>query len=182
MKTVIIGDGLRLEKWRSSHITELSKIVATSLEHIGAWMPSAAAEVADPEAFVQGTERAWRSGTVYAYGIVERGGMVSGHITLTPEPPIAGVGYWVRIERLRRSIATRAVRALADAAFDERTDLTALELTCDEANTASAAVARSAGFTYVTSRRRDPRTPAESGQQMLWRLVREDLKRDSTLQ
>jgi RimJ/RimL family protein N-acetyltransferase len=181
VNTVIIGDGLRLEKWGASHIEELSKIVDTSLEHIASWMPNAAAEVADPMAFVQGVERAWRSGRVYAYAIVEQGGQVSGHITLTPETPVAGVGYWVRIERLRRGIATRAVRALAVAAFDERPDLTTLELTCDEANTASASVARAAGFTHVTTRHRDPRTPAESGQQMLWRLSRGDPGRTSTV-
>ncbi len=52
---------------------------------------------------------------------------VRDRITLAPTHPMAEIAYWVRLERLRRGIATRALNTLASAAFAQRSDLVALE-------------------------------------------------------
>jgi RimJ/RimL family protein N-acetyltransferase len=43
-----------------------------------------------------------------------------------------------------------------------------VEIHCDERNTASAAVARSAGFEHVATRHRPARIPTESDREMVW--------------
>jgi RimJ/RimL family protein N-acetyltransferase len=60
--------------------------------------------------------------------------------------------------------------ALRDEAF--AMGIECVEIHCDERNTASAAVARSAGFELVGTAQRPAGTPGESDRAMIWRSAR----------
>lgn len=80
------------------------------------------------------------------------------------------IGYWVHVGWLRQGIATRAAAALASLALgplgDER-----VEIHCDTANVASAAVARKLGFRHVrTVDDSDGAAPGDAGTTMVWEL------------
>jgi RimJ/RimL family protein N-acetyltransferase len=47
-----------------------------------------------------------------------------------------------------------------------------VEIHCDERNTASAAVAKGAGFEHVSTGHRPARIQSESDQEMVWRSTR----------
>jgi RimJ/RimL family protein N-acetyltransferase len=82
-------------------------------------------------------------------------------------PGAIEIGYWVHVGHTRRGIATAVAAALRDEAY--AIGVERVELHCDETNVASAGVARSAGFQLVGTVPRPPRTPGESGMEMIWR-------------
>jgi RimJ/RimL family protein N-acetyltransferase len=166
----IVGDGVVLRRWRSSHVEQLRSIVATSLTHIARFMPSAASEVQDPEAFLTLVDSAWKQATVFAYAI-ERDGTLVGHITC-PGHRGGQIGCWIRVEETGRGLGTAALRALADAAFASNDDLWLLEARCDAANVASQRMLEKAGFDLISHRTRLPRTPAEADEEMVWQRTR----------
>jgi RimJ/RimL family protein N-acetyltransferase len=81
------------------------------------------------------------------------------------------IGYWVHIAHTGRGVATTAAAALTDVAFSlpatER-----VEIHCDEANTASAAVPRRLGYRLAYVRGHRQTAPAESGKRMIWVMSR----------
>ena len=82
-------------------------------------------------------------------------------------PQAREIGYWRRAGVEGRGIVTASVVALTEAAFTipgtER-----VEIHCDEANTASAAVARRAGYRLDRIEDTPVRAPAELGRQQVW--------------
>ena len=88
------------------------------------------------------------------------------------EDETAEVGYWIRSDRTNEGLATRAVRALCAAA--EEGGFKTLVIHCDAGNHRSAAVARKAGFSHLGTVDLDPglpRTDAQTGREMTWRLA-----------
>jgi RimJ/RimL family protein N-acetyltransferase len=162
----ILGDGVVLRRWQPRHLEELRDIVARSLPHIAAFMPSAAREVADPEAFLALVNTAWDDGVVFAYAI-ERDGRAVGHIT---SPPAAGgeIGCWIRIEDVGSGLGTTALRAVADAALASNPALSHVRASCNAANAASARMLTKAHFHVVERRPWTPRTPAEADEELVW--------------
>ena len=163
---------MTLCRWNRSHLAELAEVARRSLPHIARWMPSAASELEMPERFLELVADGWTSGRVYAYAVLEIEGSLAGHVTLTCEGTSAEVGYWIRVERTGRGLATAAVRLVTQTALATRPDLDHIELHCNLANTASARVATKAGFRHFESRERTPRTVAESGTETVWILTR----------
>lgn len=75
-----------------------------------------------------------------------------------------------------RGYAKAATRRLVEEAF-ALPEVGHVEIRCDEANVASAAVARRVGFHLVRVEHRDPRTPAETAREMVWVLTRDEVER-----
>jgi ribosomal-protein-serine acetyltransferase len=169
VEVTVDGDGIRLRIWRSEDRDALAEVLQRSREAFAGWLPGVTADLADLDAFLEHVERAFREGTSWYYAI-EDGGEPVGQCSLHDRGGgQAEIGYWVRTDRTGRGLATRAVQALARAAFDD--GFSELVLHCDEANTRSAAVARKAGFTHVGTADLPadrPRTPVQSGREMRW--------------
>jgi RimJ/RimL family protein N-acetyltransferase len=103
----------------------------------------------DIRVFVAGAPAAWLAGTEARFAIVDnRTGECAGSLGLRMSVPafrIAEVGYGLRADWRGRGLATRAVRLVADWAFN-RVGIARLELGAAVANTASQRVAVRAGF------------------------------------
>ncbi len=82
------------------------------------------------------------------------------------------IGYWIAAAHTRRGYATAGARALTDAAF-ALPGVERVEIRCDEANQASAAVPRRLGFTLEEVIDRPAAAPAETGRGMIWAIGRD---------
>ena len=162
--------------------TEESAAVATaikeSLEHLRPWMPWAGPEAADPEhqrARLAGAAQSWDAGTEFVYTVFLPGreltadGAVVGTIGLHRRIGPGGVamGYWMHPAHCGRGYATSAARVLTGAAL-ALPDVRQVEIHCDEANTASAAIPRKLGYRLDRIDPRIPEAPGETGRLMIW--------------
>jgi hypothetical protein len=79
MLSIVVGQDFSLEKWKSRHLAALTEIVATSLDHIARWMPSAAGELADHRPSSPESRKSGHQTGVDGYAIVENDEAVAGH-------------------------------------------------------------------------------------------------------
>jgi RimJ/RimL family protein N-acetyltransferase len=77
------------------------------------------------------------------------------------------LAYWVRSDRTGQGIATAAARALA-ATVADWPGVRCVEIHCDQANAASAAVAKHLGFRLDRIAPSPINAPGQSGWQMIW--------------
>jgi RimJ/RimL family protein N-acetyltransferase len=87
-------------------------------------------------------------------------------------PGTLEIGYWVAVAHTGRGYVTAASRALTDTAF-ALPGVGWVEIRCDEANRASAAIPRRLGYRLVEVITRQPAAPAETGRGMIWVAERE---------
>lgn len=132
-----------------------------------AWMPSAAGEQQDADAFVAACHDAFDAGTTYAYAVIDGDGEVAGYANVTPDAGVATVAYWIRSDARRQGLASAAVGALGDAAFAAWPAVGRVQAHVDAANAASQGVLAKAGFLLASSTMRPPRTPAESDTELV---------------
>lgn len=164
-------DDLRLEQFHPEMAPALASAFAASEGELWTWMPSAASEQEDADAFIIRCSRAFDEGMTFAYGIVVAGDLV-GYCNLTPHGDWAEIGYWIRSNATGAGLGTLAVRTLVDAAFEYVPDLIRVEAHCDKANRASRRVAEKAGLREVRTRRRNARTESESGTELVFAIER----------
>jgi RimJ/RimL family protein N-acetyltransferase len=104
----------------------------------------------DARAFIEHAARGWAEGSRAIFAIAHApGGEGLGTIALhlsAADPPMASVGYWLRLEARGQGTATKAVRLVARWAF-EKLGIERLNLITAPENTASQRVAERAGFT-----------------------------------
>lgn len=112
----------------------------------------------------------WRAGTDFNYGIwsgneEELVGGCGLHARIGPGA--LEIGYWIAVSHIRMGYATRAARALTQAALG-MPNVTRVEIHCDEANVRSAAIPKALG--YRLDRIGDDRieAPGEIGREMVW--------------
>ena len=161
-----------LVRYRGGETSQLLAAVSASVEHLRPWMPWAAA---DPtygalDEFVQRATSEWASGEAYNYwfsheafsGVVGGGGLHRRRGAGTLE-----IGYWVHVDWVRRSVATAAAAALTGAAL-ALSDVDRVEIRCDEANVASAAVPRRLGYHLEAVVDDEITAPGEVGRCMIW--------------
>jgi RimJ/RimL family protein N-acetyltransferase len=153
----------------------LLEAVNASLDHLAPWMvwaqePATGASIG---AFLRDAVSGFDAGTDFGFAIVVRdeakeAERLVGGCGLHPRlgPGALEIGYWVHVGHVRRGVARAAAMALRDEALAMGMDR--VEIHCDERNTASAAVARSAGFEHVATEHRPARTPSESDREMIW--------------
>jgi RimJ/RimL family protein N-acetyltransferase len=168
-----------LRRHRLSDLPELIEATTASHAHLAPWMEWAQQlpTEASMGAFLNHAVADFHTGPNSGYVMVWRdedtgtGRLVGGcgiHDRIGP----AGreIGYWVHVDYIQRGIARAAAVALRDEILAIGMDR--VEIHCDERNTASAAVARSAGFELVGIEHRPARTPSESDREMIWRYTR----------
>ena len=88
----------------------------------------------------------------------------------------ASIGYWLTPGARGRGVVTRAVRLATQFAFDQL-GLVRLELTCGPDNTASAAVAKRAGFTFQRRLRSNVLFKGAYRDSLVFSLLRADRER-----
>lgn len=151
--------------------------VAESFEHLRPWMPWAT-----PQAMTRAFQRRrlagpagrWDPGGDYGYGLFLAGAdaMVGGAgLHRRAGPRALEIGYWVHVAHLRQGVATAAARALTTVSFTV-TGIERVEIHCDAANGASAAVPRKLGYRLVGHLEHAPEAPAEEGRRLLWAVTR----------
>jgi ribosomal-protein-serine acetyltransferase len=156
----------------------LEAAVAASVEHLRPWM----GWVTGPPAGV-----AWRRGWIRDVRAEEAGGgdryrgffdartgalLGSGGLHRRIGPRAWEIGYWVHVDHTGRGVATAAVAQLVAEAFADP-EVEAVQIHHDDANTASGAVARKAGFADLgTVPKPEIAAPAETGVERRWRLER----------
>lgn len=144
-------DRLVLRCWEPSDAPLLKSALDLSLEHLRAWLPWAAAEPSDLEAVEERLARFRREflgGEGFVYGLFDADeSEVVGGSGLMPRigPRALEIGYWIRVDRVNRGLATEATRALTLAGL-ALPDVDRIEIHCDPANAASAAIPRKLGY------------------------------------
>lgn len=103
---------------------------------------------------------------------------VAGCAALHTDPGVGTlvIGYWVRTEYTGRGYASAAVRALTDAALKFLPEIEQIRIDMDQANSASVAVARRAGYKLVGEVNRDVLAPGHSGRGFVWETERSSWK------
>lgn len=171
--TVELGDVV-LRRWAAGDVAALTVAVVESLDHLRPWMVWAAPELATEAAFTRfvrdATARAADGGEA-VYGVFDTTtGAVLGGVGLHDRgrPGSVEIGYWLHVAATGRGLMTRIVADLTDRAL-AMDDVRGVEIRCDAANTASAAVPRRLGYrladVVVTDR---PQAPADTGRDMVW--------------
>ncbi len=174
-----LGDVV-LRRWAAADVPALTVAAVESLDHLQPWMEWATPETATEEAFatfVRETTARADGGTEAVFGIFDAGtGAVLGGVGLHDRVAPGGVeiGYWLHVAATGAGLMTRVVAHLTDLALAQDA-VRWVEIRCDAANTASAAVPRRLGFALAATITSDrPPAPADSGQDLIWTRTRTD--------
>lgn len=169
----IDGGLLVLRRMRPDDAVDIARAVAASMDHLRPWMPWATAEAASPGAQLARAAEAgelWESGSDFIYSIQPAGeSAVAGQVGMHRRVGDGGIeiGYWVAASHVRRGLATAAVRALTPVALG-LPGVARVEIHCDEANAASAAIPRRLGYRLDRIDVIEPEAPGECGRRMIW--------------
>jgi RimJ/RimL family protein N-acetyltransferase len=167
----------------------IAAAVGTSLEHLRPWMPWATPEAADLRTQlirVAEADELWETGTGFIYVMITRDSGPGGPPAPAgnrgdPDGEFVGtiglhrraaddaveIGYWIASAKTRRGYATTAARALTPVAL-ALSGTRRVEIHCDEANTASAAIPRKLGYRLDRIEVHEREAPGERGRRMIW--------------
>src|SRR5215212_6514583 len=136
-------DGLVLRRWQIGDAPSLLVAIERSRAELRRFMPWAVDRptLASVETYLGDAWTATPPET-FGFGLFDAGGEVVGGLALHGRrgPGILEIGYWVRSDRTGRGYATAAARALTDVAFESFPATFRVEIRCDPANRASAAI------------------------------------------
>lgn len=155
----------------------IADAIAASLEHLRPWMPWATPAAADPlqqRARIVDAEASWDAHTEYIYSLFSAPGdefLGSVGLHRRAEPDSIEMGYWIHAAHASHGYTTAAARALTPVAF-ALPGVRRLEIHCDVANLASAAIPRKLGFKLDRIEERVAQAPSETGRHMIWVLDR----------
>jgi RimJ/RimL family protein N-acetyltransferase len=168
---------LVLRRMAAQDARQVAAVVGASLDHLRPWMPWATDEAADVRtqlARIAEADELWETGSDYIYAIFtatahRKDGTLVGTIGLhrRAADDTAEIGYWIAVEQTRRGYATTAARAVTTLAA-ALPGIKQVEIHCDEANTASAAVPRKLGYRLDRIAPHEPEAPGERGRRMVW--------------
>jgi RimJ/RimL family protein N-acetyltransferase len=166
-----------LRRVRPSDAGAIAAAVSASIDHLRPWMPWAtwdAAERNNQLVRVAEADHNWESGLGYVYSVLTADdGTLVGEIAMHRREGGQSVelGYWISAGQARRGYATLAADAMTAVAL-ALPGITRVEIQCDAANAASAAVARKLGYRLDRIEERRAEAPGESGRLMIWTLDR----------
>jgi RimJ/RimL family protein N-acetyltransferase len=158
----------------------VSEAAGESLEHLRPWMPWATPDGVSVEVQrvrMTGPAWSWSPEGDYGYGVFLADGRLVAALGLHRRvgPGALEIGYWVHVNHTRRGIATAAARALTDVGFALR-GVRRMEIHCDAANVASAAVPAKLGYRMVGSEDHEPEAPGEEGRRLIWVVYEREWK------
>ena len=172
----LAGDVVTLRRYKTSDVEAVREAMDASFDELRQWMPwaqqrptqASVKEFVHPSAVRFGGD----ADANYAITLTD-GERYVGGCGLMPHAGVRmlEIGYWVDTRHTRRGIATAAARLLTDAAFG-LPDIDRVEIHCDEANVASAAVPRKLGYRLDRITDRPIETPGQTGRAMIWSVDR----------
>jgi RimJ/RimL family protein N-acetyltransferase len=170
------ADGLVLRRWRLTDAPAALAAIERSLPELRRFMPWAMQEPTS-ESVGAFMERAWdpTPPETFGFGLFHAGGDVVGACGLHGRqgPGILEIGYWVRSDRAGRGYATAAARALTEMSLERFPHVDRVEIRCDPANLASAAIPPKLGYRLDRTDAVDVEAAAQTGKQQVWVLDRE---------
>ena len=172
----IVAGSVRLVLFGPDEAERVADVINANLEHLSPWMPWAHRPTTAHEQAVRlamAAEQAERGGDA-SYSIV-RDGMVIGGCGLHQrgDRDTLDVGYWISHDSTGHGYVTAAAAGLVHVAF-EHYRRQRVRITCDEANTRSAAVAERLGFTHVHTIDEERSAPNDTNRTMVWQLLAEE--------
>ncbi len=116
------------------------------------------------------------SGATLGFGLFDASGELVGGFGLHDRrgPGILEIGYWVRSDRTGRGYATAAAGALTRIAFECFPLIHRIEIRCDPANLASAAIPPKLGYRLERTDAVEVEAEDQTGKQQVWVLDRAD--------
>lgn len=171
------GGPVVLRRVRAEDADDIARVVRASLEHLRPWMPWATDEAgsrAAQLARVAEADNLWESGSDFIYSVLPAAeSTVAGQVGLHRRVGDGGIeiGYWIGVSHTGRGLGTAAARALTPVALS-LPGVTRVEIHCDEANVASAAIPRKLGYRLERIEIREPEAPGERGRRMIWLMER----------
>ena len=180
---------LVLRRVAADEAAVIAAAVGASLEHLRPWMAWATPEAADVRIQllrVAEADELWDMGTGFIYVMIARDsapasapgpagsrgdpdGEFAGTIGMhrRADDSAMEIGYWIASGMTRRGYATAAARALTPVAL-ELSATRRVEIHCDEANAASAAIPRKLGYLLDRIEAHEREAPGERGRRMIW--------------
>jgi RimJ/RimL family protein N-acetyltransferase len=187
---------LVLRRMEMGDAETIAAVVGESLDHLRPWMPWATKDAADRRtqlARINEADELWESGTDYIYAIFASGDGTPGRGGSAPEDGAGGgsagnkdgtlvgtiglhhraaediieIGYWIAAGQTRRGYGTAAARVATSLAV-ALPGIRQVEIQCDEANVASAAIPRKLGYRLDRTEPHEPEAPGERGRRMIW--------------
>ena len=171
----VLTPRLCLRCWNPQDAPMLKAAVDASRAHLSPWMPWAREDTTlqmqiDRLRQVRG---AFDQGEDFTYGVLSRdeSQVLGGSGLHTRGGDRARmIGYWIHVDHIGQGYATETSAALTKAAFLIE-DLDRVEIHCDPANAASAAIPRKLGYTHeATLRRRTHWSDGKVEDSMIWTL------------
>jgi RimJ/RimL family protein N-acetyltransferase len=169
-------DVVHLRRWVIDDTEALGRVVTVSLEHLRPWMPWIASEplsLAERRELIAGWERNWAKGGDVLLGVFMAAEIVgSGGLHRRIAPDGLEIGYWIHPGHVRRGLASRTAALLTTLGLSAP-GITHIEIHHDQANVASAGVARKLGFALIAEEADVPEAPGEVGVEWRWRMEAE---------
>ncbi len=172
----LIGAGsVTLLRAQGGDCAELVEAINASIQELRPWMPWAQEPATESsiQEFLTRSDRAWESREEFQFAIRGQHGesadALIGFCGLHGRIGAGGleIGYWVRSDCSGRGVATSAAGAVTEAALGLES-VTRVEIHCDAANLASAAIPPKLGYRLDRTEVRVPVSPGETGQLMIW--------------
>jgi RimJ/RimL family protein N-acetyltransferase len=170
-----------VRRLRASDAGAIAAAVSASLDYLRPWMPwatPAAADRGNQLARVAEADQNWESGLGYTYSVLTAAaGTLVGEVALHRRLSERSmeIGYWIAKGQAGRGYGTSASAALTSVALT-LDGVDRVEIHCDAANGASAAIPRKLGYRLDRIEERRPEAPGESGRLMIWVRDRESLQ------
>ncbi|WP_181442536.1 GNAT family N-acetyltransferase [Streptomyces tateyamensis] len=165
--------GYQLRRRTLADVPAVNAVIVRNIDHLRPWMPWAT-EVPSLARTAEMTKAGWqlwedRTDFLYVLSHQAEPGSVLGMFGLHRRvgPGALEIGYWIAKEYTGRSLATNGAAALTEAAL-ALPDVDRVEIHCDQANAASAAVPRKLDYRLDRVVERVPAAPAETGQKLIW--------------
>jgi RimJ/RimL family protein N-acetyltransferase len=176
----LVTPRLVIRCWEPRDAAGIKDAIEASVEHLRPWMPWAHNEPTDLQTKIELLRRfrgEFDLGQNFVYGIFSADeARVLGGTGLHPRlgPHALEIGYWIRADAVKQGFVTETAAVLTRAGFAiHRVDR--MEIHCDAANTASAAVAERLGYTLeATLRRRLYYEPQVAHDTMVWTMFSEE--------
>jgi ribosomal-protein-serine acetyltransferase len=180
MQTELRDDAVALRPFRADDVTQLYCATHETIDLLRAWMTwcHPAYALPDAQSFLAQAAADWERDSAYTFAIVDStDGTLFGSIGLNHlnrAHNFANVGYWVRRNRWRRGIASRAVRLVAQFGLRELR-LNRLEIVIPDGNVASQRVAQKAGAKFEGILRNKLVLNGKSHDAIIYSLLENDL-------
>jgi RimJ/RimL family protein N-acetyltransferase len=164
-----------LRRLRLADAQVLNRLVTDNYHHLHPWMPWAQPHpsIEGQLTFLNQAQEAWEERTDFGYAVTLPDAQIVGGMGLHTRQGAGTleIGYWIGVAHTGHGYATAGSAALMGEAF-ALPGVEWVEIRCDEANHASAAVPSKLGFRLVEVIARDPDTPAATGRGMIWSIGR----------